>query len=197
MLGTGGRGAGRRAWRPGKKSWKPPSGGVSDGQMPVASLIFAAVLMMALAVGLSTKGIQELGVSADLDHRGISAAANVVEVKHESANVYNGGTREWTMVTVAFADVAGTERQATHEGRTDTHVGDRLTIVYDPRNPMHVRWDSDVDETDLDLGLGAVFAVLALGITIRAAIVARRRRPSTAITQPTSDPDVSGSGVSP
>jgi Protein of unknown function (DUF3592) len=150
----------------------------SDAETPVAPLIFGAVLTMALAVGLTTHGIQHLGVSADLDHRGVSAAATVVAVKHESTSTYTG-TRDWTTVTVAFTDAAGTARRAAHEGRDNTHVGDRLTIVYDPQNPTHVRWDTDVDETDLDLGFAAASAAVALGLTILAAINARRRRTRT------------------
>jgi hypothetical protein len=138
--------------------------------------IVVAGVFLALGVALIVTGIKERGTSADLDRRGVPAAATVVAVTHSSISSLYGPQRERTDVTVAFTDARGTARRATQEGQDSTQVGDRLQILYDPQEPTHVRWDTAIDETALDLGFGVISGACALGMMIW---FAHRYPPST------------------
>lgn len=120
---------------------------------------FLLAVLLVLGGFLIFKGIGEQQISADLERRGVPAAATVVKVDHDS---YNGAS--WTDVTVKYVDATGKKRRAVHEGREDTKVGDRFQIVYDPRDPSHVHWKGDSDQAVIPLVSGLISVVAALGM---------------------------------
>jgi hypothetical protein len=77
---------------------------------------------------------------------------------------------------VAFTDATGTQVRATREGDDSTKVGDRLQIVYDPRNPTHARWDTSVDEAPREWIVAAVSLAMSFGLLIASLRAAHRRR---------------------
>ncbi len=126
-----------------------------------AIILVLPIAILAMGVFLCMRGIEERGISADLDRRGVPAAATVVAVEHKSVNIEpSGGLQEWTVITVAFTDARRTARRATQEGQDATQVGDRLRITYDPQIPTHVRWDTSITEWPFDLFGGALSLVV-------------------------------------
>jgi hypothetical protein len=147
-----------------------------DAGSPVGWIIFAVVSLV-FGVMLWDRGVNERAVSAELDRRGVPAAATVVAVKHKTVGgTVSSPSLDWTVVTVAFTDARGVARRASREGRDSTKVGDRFQILYDPQQPAHVRWHKDVDETYMDLGFGVAALALAVALTISAAVALRRQR---------------------
>ncbi len=139
-----------------------------------AAYVYLAVLSLLLAAGLAAKGARSAEVSADLTSRGAHAEATVVAVTQQIENVEPyGGTRQWTDVTVSFIDAQGSRVRATREGSDSAKVGEKLRIVYDPKDPAHVDWGTAVDEGPLDW----VFAAASLlGCLIALAAVFRNVR---------------------
>src|ERR671929_2189242 len=105
---------------------------------PVATIshwdVGIALVCLALAVWLGILGTQKMALSAELNRRGEPAEATVVAVEHRSMNIFNGGLREWTDVTVAFNDARGTPVRATRQGPKSATIGEKVRVVYDPQH---------------------------------------------------------------
>jgi len=138
----------------------------------------SAVACLTLGAVLFAAGVRDLRVESDLDQRGVRAAATVTRVEHRSSCVSPGGCSSSTDVTVTYTDRRGVSRRATHDGRDATKVGAKLEIEYDPQQPTHVRWRSDVDDRWLFLVYGGILALMGLWAGIGWLRAARRTRRS-------------------
>ncbi|HET9519160.1 MAG TPA: DUF3592 domain-containing protein, partial [Actinoplanes sp.] len=133
-------------------------------------VLFAlAALLAAGGVFACVEGVSARYVAADLQRRGVPTTAVVVAAQR----TYMNGTSAGSDITVTFVDAAGVPRRATHRGRDEIRVGDRLHIVYDPLAPTHVSWDTAIDYGPLNLGVGVTFLAGAV-ITTWKGITARR-----------------------
>jgi Protein of unknown function (DUF3592) len=150
-----------------------------------ALVLLAVGATLVLAAVLAKQGARASAVAAALNHRGVAAEATVTAVDHEIEDVEPfGGTRQWTQVTVSFADARGTRIRATQEGRDSTRVGQRMRIAYDPVHPEYVRLNLPVDDGLVDyISAGALAAAAGLLPLARRGGV-RRRRPGIGGTAP-------------
>jgi len=91
---------------------------------------FAAMLGLVLMVYGAARVVK---TESFLD-RAVQATGKVVAVRQ--------GVLAWSaMITVAFVDISGTERQAEFEtgGETTTHKqGDSVDLLYDPNRPLSI-----------------------------------------------------------
>jgi hypothetical protein len=145
---------------------------------PVATIshwdVGIALVCLALAVWLGILGTQKMALSAELNRRGEPAEATVVAVEHRSMNIFNGGLKEWTDVTVAFSDARGTPVRATRQGPESATIGDKVRVVYDPQYPTRARWGGAIDDALVDFFWSAAGLMVCIGSLIAARRAARR-----------------------
>ncbi|MBI3688531.1 MAG: hypothetical protein HY241_14590 [Actinobacteria bacterium] len=158
-----------------KSRQRPATAAAAPTRWDAASIGWFLFLMLGIPIFLGVRGAQEMGVSADLDRRGVPTMATVVTVEHESFSPPYGALIEWTDVTVVFTDAHNASVRTTRRGRDTTKVGDKLDIVYDPQHPTHARWNTAVDEAPLDFISAGAFLVVLL-VWLVDALRARRRR---------------------
>lgn len=135
-----------------------PAHGWLGGALRLACLLVVCVLATA---GLLWSAASAALVAAGLSGRGAPAEAVVVAVDHKSIASWPGGLIQGTDITVAFTDNRGRRVLATgQEGSASrTRVGERLRIVYDPRDPAHVRWNGSSNPAGLELLWAGLFLV--------------------------------------
>jgi hypothetical protein len=125
--------------------------------MTPLSLLGCAALCLAGVLFSGWLALSAAGDAAVLDQRGVSAPGTVVGVEHKSTPNGTGGYINWTAVTVTFTDTRRARVRASHEGSSDTQVGDRFQVVYDPAHPSNIRWDTSTDEAGLNWAYAAVY----------------------------------------